>query len=125
MDERYRKSWDKALALVHELWAAGVPIEAGTDALAGFSLHRELELDAQAGIPAPQVLQLATFGAARIMRLDQELGTIEPGKLADMALVDGDPAADISAVRNTVLVVKDGILYHPAELYAELGVAER
>jgi imidazolonepropionase-like amidohydrolase len=125
MDERYRKSWDKALALVHELWAAGVPIEAGTDALAGFSLHRELELDAQAGIPAPQVLQLATFGAARIMRLDQELGTIEPGKLADMALVDGDPAADISAVRNTVLVVKDGILYRPAELYGELGVAAR
>jgi imidazolonepropionase-like amidohydrolase len=125
MDERYRKSWDKALGLVRELWAAGVPIEAGTDALAGFSLHRELELDAQAGIPAPQVLQLATFGAARIMRLDQELGTIEPGKLADLVLLDGDPAADISAVRNTVLVVKDGIVYRPSELYGELGVAAR
>ena len=125
MDERYRKSWDKALALVRELWAAGVPIEAGTDALAGFSLHRELELDAQAGIPPPQVLQLATHGAARIMRMDSELGSIEPGKLADLVLVDGDPAQEISAVRNTALVMKDGVLYRPAELYAELGVAPR
>jgi imidazolonepropionase-like amidohydrolase len=123
MDERYRKSWDKALALVRELWAAGVPIEAGTDALAGFSLHRELELDAQAGIPPPQVLQLATYGAARIMRMDSELGSIEPGKLADLVLVDGDPAREISAVRNTAVVMKDGVLYRPAELYAELGVA--
>jgi imidazolonepropionase-like amidohydrolase len=125
MDERYRKSWEKALRLVHDLWAAGVPIEAGTDALAGFSLHRELELDAQAGIPAPDVLQLATYGAARIMRLDQELGTVEPGKLADLVLLDGDPAADISAVRNTALVMKNGILYQPDELYRELGVAPR
>jgi imidazolonepropionase-like amidohydrolase len=125
MDERYRKSWEKALSLVHDLWAAGVPIEAGTDALAGFSLHRELELDAQAGIPAPDVLQLATYGAARIMRLDQELGTVEAGKLADLVLLDGDPAADISAVRNTALVMKNGILYQPDELYRELGVAPR
>jgi len=123
MDERYRKSWDKALALVHQLWAAGVPIEAGTDALAGFSLHRELELDAQAGIPRLEVLQLATYGAARIMRMDGDLGSIEPGKLADLVLVDGDPAQEISAVRKTALVMKDGVLYRPAELYAELGVA--
>jgi len=125
MDERYRKSWEKTLALVHELWKAGVPIEAGTDALAGFSLHRELELDTQAGIPPPQVLQLATLGAARIMRLDAELGSLEPGKLADLVVVDGDPAQDISAVRKTAVVMKDGMLYRPAELYAELGVAAR
>jgi imidazolonepropionase-like amidohydrolase len=59
------------------------------------------------------------------MRLDQELGTVEPGKLADLVLLDGDPAADISAVRNTALVMKNGILYQPDELYRELGVAPR
>jgi imidazolonepropionase-like amidohydrolase len=125
MDERYRRSWDKTLQLVHELWAAGVPIEAGTDNLAGFALHRELELDALAGIPPPQVLQLATYGAARIMRQDAELGSIAPGKLADLVLIDGDPLVNVADVRKTALVVRNGVVYRPADLYAELGVAAR
>jgi imidazolonepropionase-like amidohydrolase len=124
-DERYRASWNKALQLVHELWAAGIPIEAGTDGLAGFTLHRELELDVQAGIPAEQVLQLATLGAARIMGLDKDLGLIRPGKLADLVLVDGNPLASISDVRKTVVTVKDGAVYEAAALYRELGVAAR
>jgi imidazolonepropionase-like amidohydrolase len=85
-------------------------------------LHRELELDVQAGIPPAEVLKLATLGAARIMKKDGELGSIAPGKLADLALIDGNPAANISDVRKTVLVMKDGVLYKPAELYAELGI---
>jgi imidazolonepropionase-like amidohydrolase len=69
------------------------------------------------------VLQDATLGAARIMSLDQELGSITPGKLADLVLVDGDPTGNISNIRKTVVVVKDGVLYNPAELYSELGVS--
>ncbi|HEY6911797.1 MAG TPA: amidohydrolase family protein [Myxococcales bacterium] len=122
MDPRYRASWKKMLALVRELYEAGVPIEAGTDALAGFALHRELELDVEAGIPAPEVLKLATLGAARIMGMEKDLGTVRPGKLADLALIDGDPSLRISDVRKTVLTVKDGVVYRPAELYVELGV---
>ncbi|MGA6987828.1 MAG: amidohydrolase family protein, partial [Terriglobales bacterium] len=68
------------------------------------------------------VLQNATLNAARIMSLDKDLGSITPGKLADLTLVDGDPTANISDIRKTILVVKDGVLYRPAELYAELGV---
>jgi imidazolonepropionase-like amidohydrolase len=56
------------------------------------------------------------------MSLDKDLGSIAVGKLADMVLVDGNPAAHISDIRKTVLVVKDGVLYKPAELYTELGV---
>jgi imidazolonepropionase-like amidohydrolase len=104
------------------MYAAGVPIEAGTDALAGFALHRELELDVEAGIPAPEVLKLATLGAARIMGMEKDLGTVRQGKLADLALIDGDPSLRISDVRKTVLTVKDGVVYRPAELYRELGV---
>ncbi len=122
MDETYRKSFAKMMDLAALLYRSGIPIEAGTDFMAGFTLHRELELDVQAGIPASQVLQNATLNAARIMSLDKDLGSIAPGKLADLTLVEGDPTSNISAIRKTVLVVKDGVVYHPAELYTELGV---
>jgi len=124
-DEKFRASWKRTLELVHELWAAGMPIEAGTDGFPGFSLHRELELDGEAGIPAPQVLQLATLGAARIMGMDKDLGQVRQGKLADLVLIDGDPTKNISDVRKVVLTVKDGVIYDPAELYREMGIAPR
>ncbi len=122
MDERYRKSFAKMVELVGMMYRAGIPIEAGTDSMAGFSYHRELELDVMAGIPPEKVLQDATLNSARIMNLDRDLGSIAPGKLADLTLVDGDPVANISDVRKTALVVKDGVLYRPAELYSTLGV---
>lgn len=122
MDDTYRKSFAKMVDFAGVLYRSGIPIEAGTDSMAGFALHRELELDVQAGIPAAQVLQNATLNAARIMSLDKDLGSITPGKLADLTLVDGDPTANISDIRKTMLVVKDGVLYKPAELYSELGV---
>jgi imidazolonepropionase-like amidohydrolase len=125
LDGRYKQSWQKTLELVKALYDAGVPIEAGTDDLAGFALHRELELEVLAGIPPPQALKLATLGAARIMKKDGELGSVAAGKLADLVLIDGDPTASISAVRNAALVVKDGVVYRPAELYQELGVRPR
>ena len=122
MEETYKKSFAKMLDFAGLLYRSGLSIEDGTDNMAGFALHRELELDVQAGIPASQVLQNATLNAARIMSLDKDLGSIAPGKLADVVLVDGDPAANISDIRKTVLVVKDGVIYKPAELYTELGV---
>lgn len=123
MDETYRKSFGKMLDLTGLLYRAGIPIEAGTDSMAGFALHRELELDVQAGIPPSQVLQNATLNAAGIMSLDKDLGSVTAGKLADVILVNGNPAINISDIRKTQLVVKDGVIYKPAELYAELGVA--
>ena len=122
MDETYRKSFAKMMEFAGLLYRSGIPIEAGTDSMAGFAFHRELELDVEAGIPASQVLQNATLNAARIMNMDKELGSIAPGKLADLTLVDGNPAADIHDIRKTELVVKDGVLYRSAELYSELGV---
>ena len=122
MDETYRKSFAKMIELTGLLYRSGIPIEAGTDSMAGFALHRELELEVQAGIPAAQVLQNATLNAARIMSLDKDLGSIAPGKVADLTLVDGDPTVNISDIRRTAVVVKDGVLYKPAELYTELGV---
>jgi imidazolonepropionase-like amidohydrolase len=85
-------------------------------------LQRELELYVEAGIPPAQVLRIATIGAARIMKRDGELGSIAPGKLADLILIEGDPARRISDIRRVSLVVKDGSLYESAALYKSIGV---
>lgn len=119
---RFRDSFHNMLALVQALFKQGTPIVAGTDGLPGFGLHRELELYVQAGLPAPEVLRIATLGAAQVMKLDRDLGTIVPGKLADLILVDGDPVTRIQDIRKVVLTVKDGVLYDSAELYRAVGV---
>ncbi len=121
-DALYRESQLATLKMTKLLYDAGITIVAGTDDLPGFTLHRELELYVKAGISPPDVLRIATLGAARVARKDQELGSITPGKLADLVLVDGDPAKRISDVRHTALVIKDGVLYEPAALYKALGV---
>jgi imidazolonepropionase-like amidohydrolase len=120
--QRYRNSYRAMQNMVKALHDAGVTIVAGTDGAAGFNLHRELELYVDSGIPAPETLRIATLGAARVMKRDQDLGSIAPGKLADMVLVDGDPAARISDVRHVVLTVKDGVTYDPNAIWGTLGV---
>jgi len=121
-DQRYHDSFAQMLNMAKTFYDAGIPLVAGTDALPGFTLHRELELYVQAGIPALKVLQLATLGAARVMKRDQELGSIAPNKLADVVLVDGDPTTNISDIRKVKLVVRDGVLYKTADLYRAIGV---
>lgn len=122
MTETYQKSFARMVELVGLMYRSGVPLEFGTDSMAGFSLHHELELGSQAGIPPAEVLQDATLNAARIMKLDRDLGSVTPGKLADVVLINGDPTSNISDIRKTAVVVKDGVLYRPAELYSAIGV---
>jgi hypothetical protein len=124
-DGRYRASFQKMLQFTKLLNDSGVRIVAGTDGMAGFALARELELYADAGIPAPVVLQIATIGAARVMHHDAELGSIEPGKLADVILIEGDPSADIHALRNVALVIRGGTLFYPWEIERAIGMTAR
>ncbi|MGN6183145.1 MAG: amidohydrolase family protein [Thermoanaerobaculia bacterium] len=121
-DAKYKASFQKMLDLVAELHRSGVKIVAGTDALAGFSLHRELELYAKAGISNADVLRIATLTPAEILHREKDLGTIEPGKLADLVIVNGDPLANISDVRKVETVVKGGKMFDSRALYAEMGV---
>ena len=121
-DALYRDSTKALLRMVKLLYDKGVTIVAGTDSLPGFALHRELELYAEAGIPPKEVLRIATLGAARVMKRDSELGTIAPGKLADLIVVDGNPAKRIGDIRKVSLVIKDGNVYDPAALYKSIGV---
>jgi len=125
MDQRYRDSFANMLKLVKAMYDAGIPVESGTDSIAGFTLQRELELHVKAGIPPERVLGDATLGAARIMKKDGQLGSIAPGKLADLVLVNGDPTTRISDIRRTTLIVKDGVVYYPSAISRALGMSPR
>jgi hypothetical protein len=118
----FRASYDKMAALVAQMFRMGIPIVAGTDALPGFTLHRELELYVKAGIPAAEVLKIATWNGARFTGTLDRLGSVAPGKLADLVLVEGDPTADITHLRRIRLVMKEGVIYYPSEIYPQVGV---
>ncbi len=124
-DARYRASFHKMLQFTKLLYDSGVRIVGGTDGMGGYQLPHELELYVDAGIPAPAVLQIATIGAARVMKHDGEIGSIEPGKLADVILIDGNPAADIHALRKVALVIRGGTVFDPREIESALGMAGR
>jgi imidazolonepropionase-like amidohydrolase len=120
--EIYRASWQKMIQFIGKLHAAGVPLVAGTDSLAGFMLHRELELYVQAGVPPGEAIRIATENGARYAGVLSETGTVERGKRADLILVDGDPTTNISDIRKIAYVLKDGVGYAPAELYEAFGI---
>ncbi len=121
--QRFRASYDKLLELTRRLHAAGVPLVAGTDNIAGFTLHRELEIYVLAGIAPAEVLQIATRNAAKIAGVSDTVGVIGSGKYADLILVDEDPTREISAIRKISMVMKEGVVYYPAEIYEAVGVA--
>jgi imidazolonepropionase-like amidohydrolase len=122
--QRYRKSYAKMVEFVGRMYRAGVPLVAGTDGFAGFTLHSELVAYVRgAGIPAPQVLQIATRNAALYSRTSADRGSLEPGKLADIVLVDGDPTTRIEDIRNVALVITQASVLSPSAIYQGLGVA--
>lgn len=121
-DQLYKDSYRAMLAMTKRMYEAGIPILAGTDAIAGIMLHRELELEVQAGIPPLKSLQIATFNAARLLKQEKDIGSIADGKRADFLLVDGNPAEHIGDIRRCRLVMKNGTLYNSADLYAAVGI---
>ena len=91
-----------------------------TSLLPGFAYHRELEVMEWAGIPAAVVLKAATINGARAMGVDDKLGTIEMGKLADLVIVRGNPLEDITRTRDVDMVIKNGEIYRPGELLSQV-----
>jgi hypothetical protein len=121
-EQQFKDSFQKLLDIIYELHINGVTIIPGTDATPGFALHKELENYVRAGIPANEVLQLATITSAKNTSTDDRLGSIEKGKLADLILVDGNPSENISDIRRVVLTIKDGKIFNPKSLYESLGI---
>jgi len=96
---------------------AGVKIGCGTDAL-GTGAHgrnaRELELLARHGMTPMQAIVAATRTSAEVCRIADRVGTIEPGKAADLLVVDGDPLADLTVLQDRaklLCVMKEGAVY--------------
>ena len=120
--KRYNASYEKMVAFVGQMYRAGVPLVAGTDALAGFTVHSELELYVQAGLTPAQALQVATLNGAKFSRLEQSHGQIKPGFVADLVLVDGDPTADIADLRKVALVFTQGGALDPSKVFGMMGI---
>ncbi len=125
-DMVWKESWGRSAetqaAMLKALHDAGVQLVPGSDHMPAFTLHREIELYAEAGIPVADVLRIATLDSARVAGVADRKGSIEVGKDSDLVLLDGNPLEDISAVRRGVLVLKGNTLYKPDELYRAVGV---
>ena len=121
----YKEAFPSMLRLLKMLYDAGITIIPGTDSLSGYTLLHELELYVRAGIPPAEVLRMATLTSARVVGVEGERGTIAPGKLADMILIDGDPTAHIEDIHKTAIVIKGGHIYRPAQIETALGIAPR
>jgi len=119
---RYARSADALLEMIAKLHQAGVPLVAGTDAMPGFTLHRELELYHRAGISNADVLKIATLDSARVTGAADRAGSITEGKQADFVLLAGNPLEDITAIRKPVAVFKGDRWYDPAQLYEAIGI---
>ena len=116
------KVFQKEVEIVGALHKAGITIVAGTDqTVPGYSLYREIELYAQAGFTPMEAIQAATIVPARVMGVDKELGTVEPGKRADLIILDANPLESIHNIRTVKFVITNGTMYNCGELWSSVG----
>ena len=117
-----RKFIEKELEVVRMLHKAGVPFLAGTDTPAGvhifpgFSLHEELQCFVAAGFTPLEALQTATLNPARFLGMEDQLGTVEKGKLADLVLLSANPLVDIANTQKVAGVVSNGHYFSRGDL---------
>jgi imidazolonepropionase-like amidohydrolase len=118
------------LQLVSALHRAGVPFMAGTDAapgvyiMPGFSLHDELANFVEAGFTPMESLQTATSNPAKFLGMEASLGSVEPGKIADLVLLRANPLEDIRNTRKISVVIANGRLFDRAALNLMLTQVE-
>jgi len=134
-DEVYDAGFRTVARSVRELDTAGVTIHAGSHGqFPGLAMHWELWLLAEGGMPPHRVLRTATINGARSLGVDDQIGSLAPGKLADLIVLDRDPLADIRNTDSVRYTMINGRLYdaatmneignHPRErgrFYWELG----
>jgi enamidase len=126
-DSVYRTLFAKGMALERAFVRAGGLLIAGTDptgaggVIPGYSNHRALELLVEAGFTPVEAISIGTLNGARYLGRDARIGTIAPGKQADLVVVSGDPSRSIADIRNVETVFKNGVGYDPAKLVASVS----
>jgi imidazolonepropionase-like amidohydrolase len=103
---------------------AGIPIVAGTDG-SGIEIIRELEVYHEAGLTPAEALAAATITPARLLNVDNKTGSINVGKTADLALIEGDPSQRLADLRQTRVVMLDGKLMDADALRTAAGFSGR
>jgi hypothetical protein len=109
--------------LIRRLYDAGIPLLPGTDNITSSTYLTELELYEHAGVPAPAVLQMATIVSARFMGEADDYGSIAPGKVADIIVVDGAPAERVADLARVEHVIRGGRAYTPQQLRGAVTAA--
>jgi imidazolonepropionase-like amidohydrolase len=116
--DQYAAAYDQMTTFVKRFYEAGGMIVSGTDGLPlpAFGLHDELLLLSQAGIPPLAVIQSATRNSAKAWSLQDQIGTLEQGRAADLLILNGDPLLDVTQTKNIWRIVKSGVVYNPKDL---------
>jgi Amidohydrolase family len=111
--ERAKIGYEKANEFIRRFVAAGGILKEGSDpprGMAGMLMHEALVMDVEAGVPPMTAIKAATLNVARTFKKDQDYGSVEVGKVADLSIIEGDPLKDIWATQNVKMVVMDGKL---------------
>ncbi|MFK0171527.1 amidohydrolase family protein [Streptomyces sp. NPDC090306] len=120
----FRELYDRQLQLTHAFDDAGVPMLAGSDTsgagwvVPGASLHREFDELGRAGLSPLRVLQMATLRPAEFLGTIDTMGTVEPGRLADLVLLRANPVDDVENLHAVAAVIRDGRYYSETDLTA-------
>ncbi|HXZ58894.1 MAG TPA: amidohydrolase family protein [Steroidobacteraceae bacterium] len=115
---RREMDFERSFAAAGGLLLAGPDPTGAGGVLPGFGDQREIELLVEAGFTALEAIRIGTQNGARFLGRERDIGTIAPGKHADLIVVHGDPAAHIEDLENVAMVFKDGQGYDPARLIA-------
>ena len=118
----YVAAFEFILDLLGRLHDEGVMLLPGTDLGGSFAYHRELELFETIGLSPAEVLRRASYDMAQYLGQAEDLGSIEKGKFADFFLVPGDPTESLKELRRIRMVVSDGVVYFPSEIYPSFGI---
>ena len=109
--DQARVGYDKAKEFIRRFVQAGGTLKEGSDpprGMAALLMHQALAIDVEAGVPPMKAIQAATLNVAKTFKKDKDYGSVEPGKVADLSIIEGDPLQDIWMTQNVKMVVMDG-----------------
>jgi imidazolonepropionase-like amidohydrolase len=118
----YQAAYEFIVGVLRKMHERGILLLPGTDLGGSFAYHRELQLFTGLGMTPAEALKRGSYDMAVYLNQDEDLGSIEKGKYADFFLVPGDPTQDLEQLQKIRMVLSDGVVYFPSEIYPWFGV---